>query len=186
MAPPKTYRNISTNITGWITVNTRYAGTRIQTSRLRRVMVSVSLTAQPNLTSGPGSAGTPGAPARATAPLRPPRRARRDDQAVVDDHDLVRQLVGLVQVLGRQQQRGPVRCQRPDDVPHPQPRPRVQAGGGLVEEQHLRPADQAGGQVQAPLHAAGISLGRPVGRVAQAELLEQLGGPAPGQGPAQV
>src|SRR5258708_19941785 len=45
MAPPKTYRNISTNITGWITVNTRYAGTRIQTSRLRRVIVSVSLTA---------------------------------------------------------------------------------------------------------------------------------------------
>src|SRR6185437_15075780 len=72
MAPPKTYRNISTNITGWITVNTRYAGTRIQTSRLRRVMVSVSLTAQPNLTSGPGSAGTPGAPARsATAVMTP-------------------------------------------------------------------------------------------------------------------
>src|SRR4029077_7428727 len=73
MAPPKTYRNISTNITGWITVNTRYAGTRIQTSRLRRVMVSVSLTAQPNLTSGPGSAGTPGVPARsATAVMTPP------------------------------------------------------------------------------------------------------------------
>ena len=113
-------------------------------------------------------------------------RARRDDQAVVDDHDLVRELVGLVQVLRGQQQRGPVGRQRPDDVPHPQPRPRVQAGGGLVEEQHLRPADQAGGQVQAPLHAAGVSLGRPVGRVAQAELLEQLGGPAPGLGPAQV
>jgi len=48
------------------------------------------------------------------------------------------------------------------------------------------PADQAGGQVQAPLHAAGVSLGRPVGRVAQAELPEQVGGPAPGLGPAQV
>jgi hypothetical protein len=51
--------------------------------------------------------------------------ACRDDQAVIDDHDLVRQLVGLVQVLGGQQQRGPVGDQRPDDVPHPQPRPRV-------------------------------------------------------------
>ena len=64
-------------------------------------------------------------------------RARGDDQAVVDDHDLVGQFVGLVQVLGGEQQRRPVGHQRPDDVPHAQPRPRVQAGRRLVQEQHL-------------------------------------------------
>ena len=67
-------------------------------------------------------------------------RARRDDLAVVDDHDLVGQFVGLVQVLGGEQQRGAAGHQRPDDVPHPQPGPRVQARGRLVEEQHLRAA----------------------------------------------
>ena len=46
IAPPNTKANSSTNMTGWITVNMMYAGTRIQTSRFRRVMVSVSLTAQ--------------------------------------------------------------------------------------------------------------------------------------------
>jgi hypothetical protein len=112
--------------------------------------------------------------------------ARGDHQAVVDDHDLVRQLVGLVQVLGGEQQRGPLGHQRPDDVPHPQPPPRVQAGGRLVQEEHPRPADQAGGQVQPPLHAAGIGLRGPVGRVGQPELLEQLDGAAAGLRPAQV
>jgi len=32
-------------------------------------------------------------------------RSGGDDEAVVDDHDLVGQLVGLIQVLGREQQR---------------------------------------------------------------------------------
>ena len=113
-------------------------------------------------------------------------RARGDDQAVVDDHDLVRQFVGLVEVLGGQQQRGSLGHQRPDDVPHAQPRPRVQAGGRFVQEQHPRPADQARGQVQAPLHAAGVGLRGPVGRVGQPELLQQLDGPAAGLRPAQV
>ena len=112
--------------------------------------------------------------------------ARGDDQTVVDDDDLVGQLVRLIQVLGGEQGRRPGRHQRPDDLPHPQPGSRVQAGGRLVQEQHLRGAHQARGQVQAALHATGVGLGRPVGRVAQAELLQQLGGAAAGLAPAQV
>ena len=110
------------------------------------------------------------------AALQLRRGAGRDDQAAVDDHDLVGQLVGLVQVLGRQQQCRAPGDQRADDVPHPQPGPRVQAGGRLVQEQDLGPADQARGQVQTAMHAAGEALGGPVGRLGQVELLQQLGG----------
>ena len=109
-----------------------------------------------------------------------------DDQAAVENHDLVRQLVRLVEVLGSEQQRRPAGGQRPDDVPHAQPRPRVQARSRLVEEQHLGMPDETRGQVQAALHPAGEVLGGPVGRIEQVELLQQLVGPAAGTRPAQV
>src|ERR1700729_3452045 len=209
-------------MTGWITVNMMYAGTRTQTSRFRRVMVSVSLTAQRARVNRPGSptggaaagtaiavmtwllrclswrtGGVRGGPSPTPLPL--PRRARsgpgtrrrgraaavtvpgwgrprrgggpgpvghgelenvpadpalqllgracRDDLPVVDDDDLVREFVGLIQVLGGEQQRGAVGHQRADDVPHAQPGSWIQARGRLVEEQHLRVPDQAGREV---------------------------------------
>ncbi len=105
---------------------------------------------------------------------------------MIDDHDLIGQLVGLVQVLGGEQQRGAARDQRPDDVPHPESRPRVQAGRWFVEEQDLGPPDQARGQVQAALHAARVGLGCPVRGIAEVELLQELDGAAAGRRPAQV
>jgi hypothetical protein len=50
----------------------------------------------------------------------------------------------------------------------------------LVEEQHRRVADQAGGQVKPPAHAAGVGLDRASGRLGQAEALEQLVRALPG------
>jgi hypothetical protein len=50
-------------------------------------------------------------------------------------------------------------------------------GGRLVEEQHLRPVDQGGSQVEPAPHAAGVGLGHPVGGLDQVEPLEQLVGP---------
>jgi hypothetical protein len=73
----------------------------------------------------------------------------------------------------------PAGDQVPDDAPHLHPAARVEPGGRLVQEQHPGPADQAGGQVQAPPHAAGVGLRRPVRGVLQPELGQQLGGPAP-------
>ena len=110
----------------------------------------------------------------------------RDDKAMVDDHDLVGQLVGLIEVLGGQQQRGPAGDQRPDDVPHAEPRSRVKTCGRLVQEQDLGTSDQAGGQIQAALHAARVVLGVPIGGIGQVELLEEIGGPRPGVRLAQV
>jgi DNA-binding SARP family transcriptional activator len=56
----------------------------------------------------------------------------------------------------------------------------VEASGRLVQEQHPRPADQAGGQVEAAAHAAGVGLHRAAGRVGQAELNEEFPRPLPG------
>jgi hypothetical protein len=47
-------------------------------------------------------------------------------------------------------------------------------------------ADEAGRQVQAALHTAGVVLGRAVGGIGQVELPQQLGCAAAGFRPAQV
>ena len=54
-------------------------------------------------------------------------------------------------------------------------RGRVQARRGLVEKQDAGPAEQAGGQVQAAAHAAGVRPHRPPGRGLQGEQLQQVG-----------
>ena len=56
--------------------------------------------------------------------------------------------------------------------------PRVEPGGRLVEEQHLRAGDERGGEVEAAAHAAGVARHHPVGGVGERELLEQLDGAA--------
>ncbi len=108
-----------------------------------------------------------------------------DHPAVVDDHDPVGQLVGLIEVLGGEQQGHAVGNQEADDVPHPDPTGRVESCRGLIEEEHGRPCDQAGGEVEAAAHAPGIPLEDPVGGVDQVELVEELGGPDTGVGPPE-
>src|SRR5918996_3823397 len=46
-APPKTYRNVSTKISGWIVENTMTAGTRVIARRFRQVIVIASARARP-------------------------------------------------------------------------------------------------------------------------------------------
>jgi hypothetical protein len=82
------------------------------------------------------------------------RRSLGDHLALVNDRDAVRELIGFVQVLGGEQDGGAVRRQCAHRIPRHHPAARVQAGRRLVQEQDLRPADQAGGQVKAPPHAA--------------------------------
>ena len=114
------------------------------------------------------------------------RRALGDHPAVVDDDDAVGQCVGLVEVLGGEQQRDALGDQVADDVPHALPAGGVEAGGRLVEEEHRRPRDEAGGQVEAPAHAAGVALDDAVGGVGQLEPLEQLGRPTPWLAPGSA
>ena len=69
-------------------------------------------------------------------------RALGDEPSGVDDADPMGQAVGLLQVLGGQQDRGAALHQGTDDVPHLLTRARVQACGGLVEEDERGPGDE--------------------------------------------
>ena len=96
---------------------------------------------------------------------------------MVDDDDLVAELVGLFEVLRREQQRRPLADELADDIPHPDPAARVETRRRLVEKQHLRLTDQAARQIEPALHAAGVGLRLPVGGIDEVEPLEQLRGP---------
>jgi hypothetical protein len=50
----------------------------------------------------------------------------------------------------------------------------VQAGGGLVEEEHAGPVHERHGDVQAPLHPARVRAPDAVGGLGQAEAVQQL------------
>ena len=73
----------------------------------------------------------------------------------------------------------PVGDQLLDHLPEVVAARRVEAGGGLVEEQHRRPVHERGGQVEPAAHAAGVGPRRAVGGVGEPEPLEQLVGPRP-------
>ena len=101
-------------------------------------------------------------------------RPAGDDLAVVDDGDRVGELVGLLEVLGRQEERHALAHEPADDLPHADPAARVEAGRRLVEEQQPRPPDERARQVQPAAHAARVGLDDAIGGVDEVELLEQL------------
>jgi len=61
-------------------------------------------------------------------------------------------------------------------LPELHPAPRVQAGGGLVEEEDRRLMHQGRGQVEPAPHAARVGAGGTIAGVAQLEAFEQLVG----------
>jgi hypothetical protein len=119
-----------------------------------------------------GGAHVEGLPAHLGLQRR--RGAVLDHPAVVDHGDLGGQPVRLVQVLGGQQHGRPVGDQAAHQIPDAAARAWVQPGGRLVQEQHPRPADQAGGHVQPPAHAARVGAQRAAAGVGEAEALQQL------------
>ena len=108
--------------------------------------------------------------------------ALRDLAAAVDDGDPVGQLVGLVEVLGGQQDRRPLRDQLADGLPHLTAGAGVETGGRLVQEDQWRTRDQRCGEVEPPAHAAGELRDLPIGRVGEPEPLEQVGAGGAGAG----
>ncbi len=110
--------------------------------------------------------------------LQPGRRAFGDDPPVVQHHQGVGQAIGLFEVLGGQQHRGPAPHQLLDDLPQVVAALGVETGGGLVQEQDDRPGHQCGGQVEPAAHATGIGLEDPVAGIFETELGEQLLRPA--------
>jgi hypothetical protein len=79
----------------------------------------------------------------ADRPLELAGGALGHEAAVVDDADSIGQLIGLLEVLGREEDRHPeVSVQAPDFVPDPQTAGGIEPGRRLVEEQHRRVVHQ--------------------------------------------
>jgi len=97
----------------------------------------------------------------------------------VQDRDLVGELLGLVEILGGEEHGGAAAGEVLDDLPHLEAALRVEAGGGLVEEDDLRVADEAHGDVEAAAHAAGVGGDPAAGRVDEAEPGKQAVGDLP-------
>ena len=71
--------------------------------------------------------------------------------------------------LRGEQHRRAARDERLDRVPELDAAADVEPGGRLVEEQHRRPGDQRGGQVEAAAHPARVRADEPVGGVGEVE-----------------
>jgi len=101
--------------------------------------------------------------------------------ATISPLSMIARLVGLLEVLGGEEDRGAGCVDAADLVPDGEPGSRVQSGRGLVEEQDLGLVDERARQIEAALHPSGIGLGPPFGGVRQTDQLEQLiGAVAPG------
>ena len=95
--------------------------------------------------------------------------------AVVDDPDAVGEDVGLLEVLGREEHRDAVLAGEARHlVPERRAALRVEAGRRLVEEEDARPVDEREREVEPPLHAARVAADLAVGRLGEADALEQL------------
>ncbi len=97
---------------------------------------------------------------------------------------LVRETVGLLQVLGSQKDRGPVLDQLPDGQPHVDPALGVEPGRRLVQEDDGRVAHQAHGDVEPAAHPTREGEHVAVGGLVEVELVQQLGGGLPRIGDA--
>jgi hypothetical protein len=93
---------------------------------------------------------------------------------VVDDRDFVGQPIRLVEVLRRQQDCGAFADKLAHHRPYVAATAWIEAGGRFVEEQNLRRGDQAGGEIEAPSHAARVRLRRPVAGLGQLEMVKQI------------
>ena len=114
------------------------------------------------LDAGQGTQGR-GVGLRKRRPDGPPgcecldRRARTvgNDPALADQHDPVSVLVGLFEVMGREQDRAAPRRIRPDRGPEGTPTLDVHAGGRLVEQEQRRVGQQRHRKAKALLLLAG-------------------------------
>ena len=104
------------------------------------------------------------------------RRALGDDLAVVDDPDPVGERVGLLQVLGGEEDGHPVLGGEPRDlVPERGAALDVEAGGGLVEEEDAGPVGERQRQVEPAFHPARVAADLAVRGLGEPDPLEQLG-----------
>ena len=103
------------------------------------------------------------------------RRALGHDPAGVHHREPVAELLCLVHVVGRDDQRDAVALEAVEPVPEHVPRLRVEAGRGLVEQQDLGLIDQRARDREPAAHAAGERLDLGVRLVLELREGEQAG-----------
>ena len=101
-------------------------------------------------------------------------RALRDPAAVGDDDDVVDGLLDLGEHVARDQQGSPFVGEVPQEAAQPPDALGVQAVGRLVEDDHLRVAEQGGGEAEALAHPHRVAAGSLACGRGDADELEQL------------
>jgi len=129
--------------------------------------------------AGRGQAGRDVDHVAGVALLQPGGGALGDDAPVVDDRQPVAELVGLIQVVSGEEDRGAGAAELAELIPQVGPVLRVKTGGRLIEEQHLRVVHDPQGYLEPAALPAGVAASGPVGECAEVERLDQLVG-APG------
>src|SRR4051794_11026197 len=95
--------------------------------------------------------------ARAERRLELGGRAAGAQSPAVHERDPLAELVGLVHVVRREQDRhAALLAQSRDEIPHGAARDRVEADRRLVEDQHARPVDERLRELEPADHAAGV------------------------------
>ncbi len=94
---------------------------------------------------------------------------------LVDDDGPVADLLDLVQQVRGEQHGRAGRAELADELAHVLHALRVEAARGLVEDDHLGPAEQRVGDAETLLHAVRVAAHLAVGAVQQADRVEHLG-----------
>ena len=111
-------------------------------------------------------------------------RALRDDPAPADEDQVVGDLLDLVQQVGGEQHGAALRGVLLEQPAHPVDARRVEAVGGLVEDQHARVAEQCVGDPEALAHPERVVLEpAPCLDRCQGDQLQHLVDPRPRAGP---
>ena len=103
-------------------------------------------------------------------------RSLGDHLAMVNNHDAVGEFVGLLEILGGEQERGAALHEVTNELPKLNAGPGIEAGGRLIEKEQPRSAEQRCAKVEPTPHTAGIRLHRPVGGISQRETFKGFGG----------
>ena len=99
-----------------------------------------------------------------------------DDLAVVNDGEAVAEALGFIHVVRGEKDGTALFLEGADDVPELTTALGIESGGGLVEKEDTRIADQCGGDGKALLLAAGKLANPSVGLLSQFEFLKNVGG----------
>ena len=114
---------------------------------------------------------------RTAASARPPMVSGVPDATIsprFDDRDPIGEVLRLVHVVSREDDRRALAPQLVDELPRAAAGGRVEPGGGLVEEQQLRCADDAERDVEPALLPARQRLHSGVGLVHEPDELEHV------------